>query len=785
MSEVHWPERWTGRWIWDRAPDEVARFPFLATPTHSHYVYVRRTFVLDQVPAQSPVRATCDSRYLLFVNGHQIGRGPIRSEPEFLGWDDYDIAGSLRPGANVVVALCRYYGRPGPWWVPAPPFGTLGRGSFCLDAGPGAPAALNTGPDWRTAPAPWLPDGAGSAHGLPPEVVDGRLVPAGLHDPAADDSGWSPAVVVSGEGHGTVLDRPPAAPYTSPLRRPIPALTSVVVVPRRLDAGAGLVHVEIADDPVTTWRSLRRSENGDRVVSVWACPRLTLGHVRLTVRAPAGAAGAMVDVVAGEELRPDRLPEIRPREWTARYLVAGDGSTAGDADEQVAFFDPVGLQYLAVHHPAGIDVSVDVEETGYPRAEGASFDCDDQRYNDLWRIGARTVDACSTDAFLDCPGREQRAWVSDAYPQTLVALVSNPDWALVRHHLRLAAASRQPGGLLAGAAACDFSRSGVTMPEYSLHWLRTLAAYWWQSGDEEFVRGLMPVADAIIERYERQRGAGGLLEDFPGWVFLDWAQVDRGTVIGAHDGLYAAALEDYAGLPGAGDVSALVERTRAGFEALWDPGRGVYVDAIGDDGPRRRISQHTNAAVLLAGLVPAERVAGVIEAIMDPAGHLGGRLVVTPTSADVREGSMIPTFQYQQPEGFDEETDVVAAQPWFCRFLHEALFRHGRRDLILANLLRWPVDADRGTFEEFWSAEPGMSSRCHGWAASPTYDLTAYVLGVRPAVPGFGRAVVDPYLGPLHRASGRVPTPHGWLSVRVDASGVDVDAPPGVTVLTG
>ncbi len=777
---VQWPGRWAGRWIWDHPPAQVARFPFSPTPTRGHNVFLRRAFTLAEVPVEVPVRATCDSRYLLLVNGQQVGRGPIRSEPEFLGWDEYDLAAHLQAGPNVVVALCRYYGKAGPWWVPATPFGTLGRGSFCLDAGPGAPAELNSDSRWRAVPTPWQASGPGSAHGLPAEVVDGQHVPEALHDPAADDQVWPAAVIVSGEGHGTVLDRPPAAPYASPLRRPIAALTSTMVIPRLLNHGTGRVQVECVSDPVRTWWSVQPDDEGDRTVSVWGCPRLCLGHVRLTVRSPAGGrTGDVVDVVAGEELRPDGLPEIRPREWAARYI------TGGAETEQVAFFDPVGLQYVAVHHPRDLEVSVEIEETGYPRAPGASFDCDDPRYTNLWQTGARTVDVCSTDAFLDCPGREQRAWVADAYPQTLVSLVSNPDWRLVRHHLELTAASRQPGGLLAGAAACDFAGSGVTMPEYSLHWLRSLAAYWWYSSDESFTRKLLPIADAIIERYERQRGASGLLEDFPGWVFLDWAQVDRGTVIGAHDGLYAAALEAYADLPGAADVRSLVEQTRAGFEALWDPGRGVYVDAISDAGPSRRVSQHTNAAALLGGSVPPERVAGLIERIMDPARSLGGRLVVTPTSADMREGSMIPLFQYERPAAFDEETDVVAAQPWFCRFLHEALFRHDRRDLILVNLLRWPVDPEHGTFQEFWGAAPGMSSRCHGWSASPTYDLTAYVLGVRPAAPGFTKAVVDPFLGPLTWANGRVPTPNGWLSVSVDPSGVHVDAPDGVAVDLG
>jgi len=432
-------------------------------------------------------------------------------------------------------------------------------------------------------------------------------------------------------------------------------------------------------------------------------------------------------------------------------------------------------------------VSVTVEEAIYPRPQGAGFDCDDPRYNELWQAAARTVDLCSTDAFIDCPGREQRAWIADSYVQMLVSFVTNPDWRLIRHQLQLTSQSRHPSGLLAAAAACDFARVGLTTPDYSLHWIRALAAYWRYSGDQAFVAKLRPVAEGIIERYERQRGASGLLEDFPGWVFLDWAQVDRDSITGTHDALYAAALGAYAELPGSHDVGDLIARTSQGFEALWDEDRQVYVDALGSRGRSRRISQHTNGLALLAGIVPAHRAGALVDLVADPASSpLGGRLVTTLTPADLHGtpdvAQRILAFQYETPADFDLETDVVAAQPWFCRFVHEAFARHDRREHILASLLRWQVHPGDGTLQEFWSAAPGMASRCHGWSASPAYDLTTYVLGVRPLEPGYARAVIDPFLGPLTRAAGRVPTPQGWLSVTAEASDVELRVPEGMQV---
>lgn len=772
-----WTAGWRGRWIWDRKPEQQG-FWWNSTAAPSHWTYLRRAFEVAQVPSSVPARVTCDSRYVLYLNGRQLGRGPVRSEPEFLGWDEYDLAAHLVPGANALVALCHYYGQSAPWWVPAEALGSLGRGSFCCETAPHSAVDLATDVTWRAVPAPWVPNPWKTPHAVPPEVIDGRLAPAGLHDPLVADSTWPAAVVVAGHGHGTVLDRPPAAPYMTPMRRPIPQMTAERLTPGPAKLADRHVSVEMLEHPVQAWWTLQDDAGGPRRISVWDIGKLTLGHVRLELRCAGGApVGNAVDVVVGEELRADGLPEIRPRSWAARYIF-------GEAvDQEVTFFDPVGFRYLAVHQPPGVEVRIEVEEAIYPRVAGAEFSCDDARYEDLWRVGVRTVDVCSTDAFLDCPGREQRAWVLDAYPQILVSLVSSPDRRLVRHHLELTSRSKFPSGLLAGAAACDFAHGGLTTPEYSLHWIRSLAAYWLYSGDADFVAAMLPTANAIIERYERQRGSSGLLENFPGWVFIDWAQIERDVVTGVHDALYAAALADYARLPGASDVNGLLSRTQSAFEQLWDEQRHVYVDAIGGNGPGRRMSQHTNAMALLAGLVPSERVPRLIERIVNPSGGgLGGELVITATSATVRETGSIPTFQFLAPEAFDDERDVVAVQSWFSRFLHEALFRHGRVDLILKNLLRWDTSGGNGTFGEYWIAPAGGSSRCHGWSASPAFDLTSYVLGVRPAAPGFSRAVVDPRPGPLRRLRGRVPTPLGWLTAAVDGPSLEVEVPPDMVV---
>jgi hypothetical protein len=58
-------------------------------------------------------------RDVLWVSGAEVGRGPIRSQPRRLRYDEYHIAAYLRRGRNVMSVLVTYYA---PAWLSASPF---------------------------------------------------------------------------------------------------------------------------------------------------------------------------------------------------------------------------------------------------------------------------------------------------------------------------------------------------------------------------------------------------------------------------------------------------------------------------------------------------------------------------------------------------------------------------------------------------------------------------------------------------------------------------------------
>ena len=296
----------------------------------------------------------------------------------------------------------------------------------------------------------------------------------------------------------------------------------------------------VSDDPRDAYPTADQGDSGPDTIVNFDAGMITLATPWTVVRGPAGST---VDVYCGEDVRADGSAETQPRQFAMRYILRG-----GEA-ERVESFEAVGFRYLSIVARGGAQIeSAGAIERRYPRGDEAYFECDDPALNKIWRVGARTLELCSTDAFIDCPGREQRAWLGDSYIHALLTYVTNTDWRLVRRHLRICAHSRRGDGLLAMAATCDFSISSTTIPDYSLHWIRALARYFEYSGDAATVRELMPTAGGVVSAFERYRAPDGLIRAMPGWVFIDWAMTERAEVTGALDALYAAALDDYASL---------------------------------------------------------------------------------------------------------------------------------------------------------------------------------------------------------------------------------------------
>jgi hypothetical protein len=180
------------------------------------------------------------------------------------------------------------------------------------------------------------------------------------------------------------------------------------------------------------------------------------------------------------------------------------------------------------------------------------------------------------------------------------------------------------------------------------------------------------------------------------------------------------------------EVYTVRERgTRDAFQSqLWDSALGLYRDGENTD----HTSLHANLFPLAFGLVPES----------------GRERVATWLS----ERGMA--------------CSVYAAQ-----YLLEGLFNQEAGDQALALMIAdgdrsWKHMVESGTTItwEAWDQKykPNQDWN-HPWGAVPANLLPRFVLGVQPLEPGWSSARIQPHMGHLSSASGKVPTPRGPIKV--------------------
>ncbi|MET7333547.1 alpha-L-rhamnosidase C-terminal domain-containing protein [Nonomuraea sp. NPDC005650] len=790
-----WPSRWRGRWIWSERTAHgpaTREFPLgaLDPERFDRRVLFRRTFDLARVPGRAPFRVVSDSRHVLYVNGVELARGPVRHGPRMLHYDTGDAAPALREGHNVVAVLARFYGHRTPWWEPAPWTFTLGGGSLAAELHLEAPDEgwIVTDDGWRCQDATaWTPAGPrGLLISQVPELFDARALAPEWHLPDFDDSGWAqarelPATAVVGGGSDA---RPPSEPYGAMSPRPIPRLAgdvraaeTITVAPipcerpegAPADHPAGLVADLAAAGPATRIHGDLDLDGAARLV-VADFGRIVSGHLRLTVEAGPGVVvdGALLEVVTAAAFDSANV---------FRYTTRG-------RDDVFELADPAGGRFavLSLRGRGRVRLSrVELAERLRPRPAGPYFACSDPELEEIHRVGLRTVDLTAHDAYLDCPTREQRAWTGDSVVHQSVDLVANPDWSLARWHPRLAAQPR-PDGMLPMVAAGDFAAPFVpAIPDWALHWIRSVHNLYRYTGDRELVAGLMPVAEGVLRWFLPFRGGDGLVHDVTGWVLIDWSPVQVRGTSAALNALWARGLSDFADIAEwLGDhgrarwARELVASVREAFEAFWDEARGAYRDHLVDGEVRPAVSEHTTAAAVCAGLVPEHRYARARALLLDRKAMFT-RSPLADHGGDAKGPTAGGSVSARDEPDWDVHRLVVGAQPFFRYVVHDALALLGAADEIAGLCRDWSalLDGAPSAFRECWEG----GSYCHGWSATPTRDLVVHTLGISPAEPGYARVRVAPRLGGLAWARGAVPSPYGLISVEVADGRVAVDSP--------
>lgn len=799
--------RWQGHWIWvpeePIQPGEAFASSAQAQATEAHGLF-RKSIRLEQIPERAPARITADSRYAIFVNGQEVSRGPIRSQPRRMHYDLFDLAPYLQTGENVLAVYVKYYGRPKSYWMPAAPNLTLGKtGIMVFETDLGALGWLVSDASWKARKCDaWSVDWRNEIDdpvggGVPVEIFDARRFPHNWQMIGFDDTSWGTAQVVTAMHIGGFADtQPPTDPYGPLYPRPIAKLGGQIQSPMTLQ-------IEIVDGQIDTTVSspVRRVRAAVRQVG----QKLPTGDLPASVEVPSGGmirvsldmghivsglvtfeieapAGTELDLAYLEEPLIDPTSNIDMHAAT-RYIARG-------TNDYFQVFGSNGFRYayLLVHGLKGPFTlrSFTVQEQVYPWKEGANFTCDDEELNRIFKAGVRTVQLCSHDSFIDCPTREQRAWVGDGVVHQMVHLATNRDWRLAWHYLTLGNSPRSDGMLPMSVVGEIEARGSFTIPDWALHWVHGVYNRYRFGGERDVIQALMPTIGRVLHWYVPYQTASGVLKNVPEWNLVDWSSVLVKDTSSLLTGLWARGLREFAEMAGwleeCGSqrwAEGLYEQTRKGFEIFWDETRSSYVDHIVDGERQPEMSQLAGAVAIVSGLAPENRWKRIIETITDPA-----RLVVRSWIGG-EQGEYSQEKTQKQLHGiyeidWDAGREIVIAEPFMSYVVHDAVALAGKADRLPNLYPRWSTFLVDGynTIGECW----GWGTHAHGWSCTPTRDMIFYTLGVTPAEPGYTRARIAPRLGRLAWVKGSVPTPYGLISVEASADQVLIDSPVPVIV---
>jgi len=770
----------------------------------NRFFLFRRKFEMPSLPRAAQISLFVDGRYQLFVNGVRLGRGPARSDPHHPRVDAHDATAALRVGENVLGVLVHVYGIDTAWyetakggWQPVFGDGAL----WCMAHFEEARSALDlrSDPDWRVLEClAWERNAPRANFGLGfVEVHDARAMPLGWTEPGFDDRSWDRVRVLSvgGGPPDAPLGGTRIAPFPTLLFREIPQLRETPLAPCRVVQAFGVrprpdlalerrIYEEprialapgsirdpdalLSPDPRVT---LVRTRPDCEVGLLLDFGRIHSGHpfVELEARGGEVVELAAAECAVGEWTgAPDSELRLDPARAQGSHLfryVARPGVQRFERFEWTA----VRWVLLTVRNaPEGLALRhVGSLYTRYPAEARGHFECSDPRLETLWEVGRYTLQQCMHDGWEDCPSREQRQWLGDATVEFLVAQAAfGPSVnALNRQFLVHVAESQRGDGLTQMFAPGDHRTNALLIPDWTLQWILNAEQHWLYTGELDSIEAIFPAIERALAWFESQRGPNQLLADLPHWNFIDWAAVGRRGEAATSNALLVGALRAAARLARALECGRAARRYDARADAMaaalnarhWDERRGVYVDEVDPATGRRdlRVSQHANAALLLFGVAPGERWGPMLDYVMDPR-----RGVFTAAPPIVPTGGAL-----------DPETQVVLANTFFSHFVYRALSRAGRFERALAEMrTRYGRMLERGATTLWESFEPS-ASLCHGFSATPVYQLSTELLGIFPILPGFRRFRVAPQPADLSFARGTFPTVRGDIEVAWERAG--------------
>jgi alpha-L-rhamnosidase len=687
---------WTGQWIWQAEEGSA-----------NSWVAFRKTFSLEEKPAEAIASIAVDTKYWLWVNGELVrfegGRAgapsmaspwnrispiqdrPASEKPRNTWYQSIDLAPYLKEGENLVAILAWHWGR------------ETHKG-YHIDSGKGGlffqmefpGGQIVSGSDWKALQHPAYDPNAGEFDrnviqgdvGFDANNAPGDWTDNAWYDIGYDASAWPQAVekgaVPTAPWYDLVLDDIPPlkdhglADYTNYPADSFPFVSDGSEIRARLPFNKQITPYLVIE-----------SGNGGELISIGTDDRLNRIEAYYTTR-PGMQAFESYSWMNGHEVVYQIPAGITVHDLKYRWL------SVGEIEGELSVSDP-----------------------------------DLQR---LWDMGANTLMVCARDNFMDCPDRERALWIGDVADQaSYLFYVMGPDGrALLRRAIETTFLFGENGSY--GALGPLRLRE---LPSQSLQFvLQCVWEYYLHTGDRETIEFSLPYIHAYLAKW--QMGSDGLPVYSRGtspdrWDWVDWGQENT------HDKPVIQVALYYMALDGGKRMADLVGD---GAKSQWFAGRMTSIEAAFDSkywageyyssSPGSFQDDRANALAILSGLAGEERHQPIVENVLVPNHYCS------------------PHFEWMVNLAMSE-----------AGFTKEAMERMKAR---------YSLQIGQEGLTTLYENFPAGGSYNHAWNA-PNTVIAKRIVGIRPIEAGWKRFQVTPEPLDIEELQQLIPTVSGDIEI--------------------
>ena len=375
-----------------------------------------------------------------------------------------------------------------------------------------------------------------------------------------------------------------------------------------------------------------------------------------------------------------------------------------------------------------------------PLEDIGSFECGDKLIDRVWRVSAYTFHLCSREFFLDGIKRDRWVWSGDAYQSYMINDYLFHDNGITRRTLTLLL-GKEP-----------YHQHVNTITDYSLYVIMGAYNYYFSSGDADFIRFILPRLKALYSYIVSNLDERGYIVYRRGyWIFIDWADIDKG---GANAGeqmlLYKAMLDMGLLCEAVGEDGSEYEKSAKTLydniqRDFWREDRGAYVDSF--DSGLEKVGRHINVLALMTGAADERKRDLIVKNVLK-------NDAVPPITT--------PYFGFY-------ELDVLCS----CgelEYVKERMRSYWGGMLKLGATSIWEqyIPTEQGAEHYAMYGMKYGRSLCHAWGAGPVYLLGRYFLGVKVTSPGAETFEVKPQPGGFEKIMGTVPLQGGYVYVEYE-----------------